>query len=60
MLRFIARKLISPSRIAEQSSDAPQVCYKTRNCELYNELFGRLPGLAIDERERIKGRPGNA
>ena len=39
MLRFIAKKLISPSTIAEQSRDALRFRYKSLNWELYNELF---------------------
>jgi hypothetical protein len=29
------------------------------NWELYNELFGQLPELSVDERARIKGRLNN-
>ena len=43
MLCFIAKKLISPSKIVEQSSDALYVRYKAFNGELYNDLFGQLP-----------------
>ena len=59
MLCFIAKKLISPSKIVEQSSDALYVRYKAFNGELYNDLFGQLPELAVDEQALFKGRLEN-